>query len=99
MRERDIENWLVRQVRQAGGMCWKLTSPGSSGVPDRLVILPGGRIWFVELKAEDGVLSSIQDYQIRQMLGRGCRAVVLRGMDEVKAWVAKEVERNALPTA
>jgi hypothetical protein len=42
---------LVKAVKQIGGMCLKFTSPGFDGVPDRLVLLPLGRMAFVELKA------------------------------------------------
>nr|DAT75981.1 MAG TPA: Nuclease [Caudoviricetes sp.] len=51
MREKDIEQKLVKAVKQIGGMCLKFTSPGFDGVPDRLVLLPLGRMAFVELKA------------------------------------------------
>ena len=51
MREKDIEQKLVKAIKQIGGMCLKFTSPGFDGVPDRLVLLPLGRMAFVELKA------------------------------------------------
>ena len=51
MREKQVEAKLVRAVREAGGMCPKLVSPGLAGMPDRLLLLPGCRIGFVEVKA------------------------------------------------
>ena len=48
--ERDVERALIRAVRKAGGMCLKFVSPGYAGVPDRLCLLPGGRIFFAEVK-------------------------------------------------
>ena len=51
MREKTIEAKLVQAVRTKGGLALKFTSPGFDGVPDRLVLLPGGRIAFIELKA------------------------------------------------
>ena len=51
MLEKDIERKLVKSVQAMGGICPKLTSPGSGGMPDRMVLLPGGRIAFVEVKA------------------------------------------------
>ena len=51
MREKQIESKLVKAVRNVGGMCPKLVSPGTDGMPDRLVLLPGCRIGFVEVKA------------------------------------------------
>ena len=48
--ERDVERALIRAVRRAGGLCLKFTSPGWIGAPDRLCLLPEGKIFFVELK-------------------------------------------------
>ncbi|AVE48201.1 PDDEXK family nuclease [Serratia marcescens] len=50
-RESTIERHLVAQVKAAGGTAYKFTSPGRRSVPDRLVLLPGGRAVFVECKA------------------------------------------------
>ena len=51
MREREIEKQFVLAVKKRGGICPKFTSPGFDGMPDRLVILPGGHMGFVEVKA------------------------------------------------
>lgn len=51
MREKVIEQKLVAAVKKNGGICPKLTSPGFDGMPDRLVLMPGGRFAFVEVKA------------------------------------------------
>lgn len=50
-RENLIEKYLVAEVKKAGGMAYKFVSPGRRSVPDRIVLLPGGRIVFVECKA------------------------------------------------
>ena len=50
MREKTLESKLVEAVRIMGGICPKLTSPGNGGMPDRLVLLPGGRMAFIEVK-------------------------------------------------
>ena len=52
--EKDIERQLVRIVKQHGGLCLKWVCPGWAGVPDRLVLMPGGRVYFVELKRAVG---------------------------------------------
>lgn len=49
--EQKLEQQLIQAVRNHGGLCWKFTSPGTAGVPDRIIILPGGHIAFIELKA------------------------------------------------
>ena len=51
MREKEIEKKLILAVKQAGGIAPKFTSPGFDGMPDRIVLLPGGHIGFVEVKA------------------------------------------------
>lgn len=51
MREKQIEQKLVRAVKNMGGIAPKLVSPGFDGMPDRIVLLPGGHIGFVEVKA------------------------------------------------
>ena len=48
--ESSIEKYLKRRVEAVGGLCWKWTSPGRIGVPDRIVMLKGGIVAFVELK-------------------------------------------------
>ena len=53
MKESEIEARLVRGVKALGGVAYKFVSPGNVGVPDRVVVLPGGRVIFVELKAAD----------------------------------------------
>lgn len=50
MREKVTEQKLVRAVKAAGGIAVKLVSPGYDGMPDRLVLLPGGKVAFVEVK-------------------------------------------------
>lgn len=50
MDEKLIEQKLVRLARQSGGLALKFTSPGFAGVPDRLLLFPGGKIAFAEIK-------------------------------------------------
>ncbi|EBC3783260.1 VRR-NUC domain-containing protein [Salmonella enterica] len=50
-RESIIEKHLVAEVKKAGGIAYKFVSPGHRSVPDRIVLLPGGRLVFVECKA------------------------------------------------
>ena len=60
MKESTIEKHLVAQVKALGGMAYKFTSPAHRGVADRVVCLPNGQTWFVELKAPGGRLSELQ---------------------------------------
>lgn len=67
MKESEIEARLVRGVKALGGRAYKFVSPGNIGVPDRMVVLPGGRILFAELKTDTGRLSKMQIHQIAQL--------------------------------
>lgn len=51
MRESVVEKKFAAEVKKRGGLAVKFVSPGFNGVPDRLVLFPGGRLAFVELKA------------------------------------------------
>lgn len=98
MRESTIEARLVREVRKLGGLCYKFTSPGNPGVPDRIVILPDGRTIYVELKTEIGRLAKIQQWQIGELRKRGADVRVLKGLDQVLAFL-EEVRVGAIHTA
>lgn len=59
--EKDIERKLRRKVEAMGGLCLKWVCPGWSGVPDRIILLPGARIYFAETKRpKGGTLSALQ---------------------------------------
>ena len=94
MRERDIENWLRQQIESMGGLAFKFVSPGNNGVPDRLAVLPGGVIYFIELKTDDGRLSPIQDWQQDRLRYRGANVVTINGMDEARAFVEEYLRRG-----
>lgn len=84
MLESTIEKALVRGIREAGGWAIKLTSPGNSGVPDRLVLMPGGRVIFVELKTDTGRLSTLQEFVHGRLRRLGMDVRVLYGMQAVR---------------
>ena len=86
-RERDIESSLRRQVEKMGGKFMKFTSPGNDGVPDRIAILPGGRVWFVELKREGEKPTAVQKWQMEQLRKMGCNVALITGKQEARAWM------------
>lgn len=92
MREEEIERILRDQIRCMGGRAYKWVSPGNVGVPDRIVILPGRRPIFAELKTEIGRLSDLQKIQIRRLQELGQDVRVLRGLLEMDAFL-QECER------
>jgi hypothetical protein len=96
-RERDIESGLRKSVERMGGKFMKFTSPGNDGVPDRIAVLPGGRIWFVELKREGEKPTAIQKWQMEQLRKMGCNVALITGKQEAIDWcVARGLDREQL---
>ena len=78
MTEKQLEQKLKKEVEKLGGLCLKLTTPGFTGIPDRLILLPGGKVWFVEVKKpKAGSLAIRQNYVIQQLRGLGFGANVV----------------------
>lgn len=77
MREKQIEQALVQEAGKRGGICPKLTSPGFAGMPDRMVLLPGGRMAFVEVKAPGKKPRPLQLARHRTLRQLGFRVYVL----------------------
>lgn len=98
MKESQIESYLVRKVKDQGGLCYKFISPGNPGVPDRIVITPEGRTIYVELKTEIGRLARVQKWQRAEMEKRGADIRVLYGLDDVKDFL-RGVFGDAVHTA
>lgn len=86
MKERDVERHLVLRIRQRGGMCIKLM-PTIAGIPDRLVVLPGRPMLFVELKGPGGKLSPIQVEIHKRLATIGQPVTVLWSKEEVDEWL------------
>ncbi|MED5019317.1 VRR-NUC domain-containing protein [Paenibacillus chibensis] len=91
MREQVVEFYLRDQVKAAGGTAYKWTSPGNSGVPDRIVILPGGRIVFVELKKPGGKPTKLQLVQHKRLRALGCDVRVIDSKESVDAFIGEWV--------
>jgi hypothetical protein len=70
--EKNTEAYLRDRVKALGGRSYKWVSPGCSGVPDRIVILPGGRAVFVELKSEGKTSTDQQKKRQAELRALGC---------------------------
>lgn len=77
MREKNIEQKFRKAVRESGGMAVKFTSPGLDGMPDRLALLPGGRMAFVEVKALGKKPRPLQEARHRMLRRLGFLVYVL----------------------
>ncbi|MBU0593333.1 MAG: VRR-NUC domain-containing protein [Gammaproteobacteria bacterium] len=84
MRERDIETHLVRRVREAGGISYKFTSPQRRSVPDRLVLMPKGSMYFVECKAPGCKTTRAQDREHARMRDLGFLVAVIDSLEAVE---------------
>lgn len=76
-KEKSIEQKLVKAVKSTGGLCLKFVSPGTSGVPDRIILIALGKIAFVEVKAPGEKPRPLQVARIRQIRNLGFKVYVL----------------------
>lgn len=87
MTEKDIEKYLRDRVKELGGKAYKWVSPGNAGVPDRQVLLPGGKIIFIELKAPGKKSTPLQLAQQQKLIALGFWVMVISSKDEVDGFI------------
>ena len=87
MLEKQIESYLVRRVKELGGVAYKFVSPAHRGVADRVVCLPDGSTWFVELKTANGRLSPLQQVFQSEMARLGQKYACLWSKEHVDEWI------------
>ncbi len=83
MREKVIEQQLVEAVKNAGGLCPKFVSPGFDGMPDRIVLLPGSKAAFVEVKSPGKKPRPLQLKRHDQLRRLGFQVYVLDRADQI----------------
>ena len=93
MREKIIEKELVRAVKDKGGIAPKFTSPGFDGMPDRLVLLPSGRMGFVELKATGKKPRALQLARHRLLRRLGFKVYVIDEINQIDS-VLEEIDHE-----
>jgi hypothetical protein len=87
MLERQVEAYLIKRVKALGGMAYKFTSPAHKGVSDRIVCLPNGQTWFVELKTESGRLSPLQKVFASDMARMNQKYVCLWNKEQIDEFI------------
>ncbi len=87
MLEKNIEAYLVKSVRRIGGVAYKFTSPAHRGVADRVVCLPDGSTWFIELKTESGRLSPLQKVFADEMARLKQNYACLWSKEDIDEWL------------
>jgi hypothetical protein len=89
MKESEIEAYLVWTVERMGGRAYKFVSPAQRGVADRIVCLPHGQTWFVELKTKRGRLSPLQQMFAAEMERLNQKHAVLWNKEAIDEWRTK----------
>jgi hypothetical protein len=87
MLEKQVEAYLVKRVKELGGRAYKFTSPAHRGVADRIVCLPNGQTWFVEVKTEGGRLSELQKVFASDMALMNQKYVCLWNKEQIDEWL------------
>lgn len=93
MLEKEVEGYLCKQVKIVlHGIAFKFVSPGFNGVPDRIVLVPMGRIYFVETKAPGKKLRKLQEWVCGLIAGLGFKVLRLDTKEKVDAFVREVLE-------
>lgn len=88
MREKAIEQHLRDRVEAIGGMCLKLVPTVNNGIPDRMVLYTN-KVYFIELKAANGVLRPLQQYMINKLLTMGQSVEVINSIAQVDSFIKR----------
>lgn len=90
MLETEIEVDCCNRVESLGGLALKIVSPGRRGRPDRLMILPGPVIFFVEFKRKTGRESALQASNRKRLQALGVRSYVCYSHQEFREILKQE---------
>ena len=90
--EADAESFLLQSVKRLRGLCFKLKFIGVKGAPDRLLLMPGGKFFLVELKQLSGKLEASQAILFPRIEKRGFKVHVLYGVEGVQEFVTQHLE-------
>lgn len=92
MREIKIEEYLKREIEKLGGLCVKFIPTFFNGFPDRILLLPGGRIWFVETKAPGKKAGALQRIVHGMLTSRGFKVFILDSYEKIDKFIQDEVQ-------
>ena len=93
MREKWIEQQLVKAVKDIGGIALKIVSPGFDGMPDRLILLPNRKAAFVEVKAPGKTLRPLQEKRKRQLEALGFLVFCLEHIEQIGG-ILREIQAS-----
>lgn len=90
MVEKDVEKYLCKKVKnELQGVAFKFVSPGFNGVPDRIILVPMGRIYFVETKAPGGKLRKLQRYVNDLIKDLGFKVMLLDSKEKIDFFISE----------
>jgi len=95
LRESIIEKKLKSEAEKQGGKAYKFVSPGFAGVPDRIVIFPGGKLYFVELKAPGKNLEPLQEKRRKELEQLGFKVFKIDSFAGIEEFL-KEVLQDGI---
>ena len=87
--EKQIEKKFCKAVKLAGGIALKFSAQFKAGVPDRIVLMPKGKIYFVELKRENGVVSEIQKHVFEEFEKLGFQVHVIKSVKMIEEFISE----------
>ena len=93
MLDKAVERKLRQAVLKRGGLCWKFVSPGTNGVPDRIIMLDGGICTFVETKASGKTMRALQVKRKKQLETLGFKVYCLDGIEQIGGML-DEIEKG-----
>lgn len=94
--EKKVEEYLTDRIKDLGGICWKFTSPGTTGVPDRNIEINGLHCYVETKRPKGGKLSDIQKWRIHQLRLHNAKVYVLKNTEEID-WLIDHIMRGVLP--
>jgi len=90
LQESQLEKKLTSEVKKRGGRAFKFTSPGKRGVPDRLILKPGGQALFVEMKAPGKPLEPLQVKRGSELRALGFKVYKIDSIDDIQKFIQEE---------
>jgi len=90
MQESSLEKKLTAEVKKSGGKAYKFTSPGRRGMPDRLILKPGGQALFVEMKAPGKPLEPLQVKRGSELRALGFKVYKIDSIDDIQKFIQEE---------
>ena len=87
MNEKLLEKKLVKGIKERKGFCLKFIPTYANGFPDRIIIMPGNRVYFVELKTTGKHLGPLQVVWCERLLRMGCVWFLIDDEDKLKSFL------------